>query len=275
MSKINSGLKRDTIDKFYTKSITVKKCIEHIKEYNFIKNNDLIIEPSAGDGSFLNNIKELSDFFLFFDIKPENKEIKKQDFLKWKGKNLKKYKNIHFIGNPPFGRQSSTALKFIKKACEFENTKSINFILPKSFKKNSLKNKIPIYFHLISEIDLPPNSFYLNDETFNVPCIFQIWKKKKNKRIKYQKQTPSNFCFVKKDENPDLAFRRVGVYAGKTYTDIDDKSNQSHYFIKFNNDKDIDYCIEKLKSIKFEESNTVGPKSISKQELIEKWNNFF
>jgi hypothetical protein len=50
---------------------------------------------------------------------------------------------IHIIGNPPFGRQSSTAIKFIKKSCLFCN--SLSFILPKSFKKDSLKNKVRKY----------------------------------------------------------------------------------------------------------------------------------
>ena len=54
---------------------------------------------------------------------------------------LKNYKNIHIIGNPPFGRQSSLAIKFIKKSCEFCDT--LSFILPKSFKKESLKKHFP------------------------------------------------------------------------------------------------------------------------------------
>lgn len=36
----------------------------------------------------------------------------------------------------------------------------------------------------------------------------------------------------------------------------------------------VDENMEKLKNIKFETNNTVGPKSISKQELIKEFNNF-
>ena len=39
------------------------------------------------------------------------------------------------------------------------------------------------------------------------------------------------------------------------------KSFQSHYFIKFTNNKQIDENIEKLKLIKFNFNNTIGPKS--------------
>ena len=54
--------------------------------------------------------------------------------------------------------------------------------------------------------------------------------------------------------------------------DIDDKSIQSHYFIKFINNKTKEENIEKLKLLKFEFNNTVGPKSISKPELINEFN---
>ena len=46
---------------------------------------------------------------------------------------------------------------------------------------------------------------------------------------------PQGFTFVKKTENPDISFRRVGVNAGAIDSDIHTKSIQSHYFIKFTN----------------------------------------
>lgn len=78
--------------------------------------------------------------------------------------------------------------------------------------------------------------------------------------------------FVKKTENPDISIRRVGVNAGIIDQNIDQKSIQSHYFIKFTNDKTIADNINKLSVISYEFNNTVGPKSISKQEIICKFN---
>jgi hypothetical protein len=63
-NKQKKGLNRNTIDKYYTKDIVVDLCINHFKKYIEINSNDLIIEPSAGNGityymyftkSFLNN----------------------------------------------------------------------------------------------------------------------------------------------------------------------------------------------------------------------------
>jgi predicted RNA methylase len=297
----SKGLNRNIIDKYYTKETAVNLCLEFIKNNMQINKDDLIIEPSAGNGSFINGIKSLSDNYKFYDLEPENDEIEKQDYLSYNYDNNecifkpfcisnterltslslkkadevgvsigKRCNKIHVIGNPPFGRQSSLAIKFIKKSCEFCD--SFSFILPKSFKKNSLKKKIPLNFHLIFEIELPDNSFLVDGVECNVPCIFQIWEKKIENRDTVKKIEPLNFCFVKKTENPDISFRRVGVNAGFIDKAIDKKSIQSHYFIKFTDSNLINEKIKKLSAIKYDFNNTVGPKSISKQELIFNFN---
>jgi hypothetical protein len=263
----DTGLDRNTIDKYYTNSNTVIKCLSIFKEEIKINDNDIIIEPSAGNGSFINDINKLNGLHKFYDIEPENELITKQDFLKL---DIDKSKTYHIIGNPPFGRQSSMAIKFIKKASTF--AKSISFILPKSFKKDSMKNKIPDNYHLIREIDLDNDSFVLNDKPYNVPCIFQIWLKQDIKREKIAVYEPYKYKFVKKNESPTISFRRVGVNAGKIDILIEDKNEQSHYFIQFNDDVSINIVIDELKKIKFPDNNTVGPRSISKQELIIRFN---
>ena len=138
-----------------------------------------------------------------------------------------------------------------------------------------MKKHFTNHFHLIYETDLLDNSFLVNGIEANVPCVFQIWEYKTTLRDTIAKLEPLDFKFVKKNDTPDISFRRVGVNAGTIMTDIDYKSEQSHYFIKFTNneeDNDIDETIEKLKKIKFDFNNTVGPKSISKQELILEFN---
>ena len=166
-----TGLNRDTTDKFYTVSSTVEICINLLKKNIKIEKNDLILEPSAGNGAFINEIKKLTKNFRFYDILPENQEIIKQDFLKF---NEKFNQKVHILGNPPFGRQSTLAKKFIKKSCEIADT--ISFILPKSFKKESFKKTFPLNYWLKAEIDLPDNSFLFGGNPHSVKCIFQIWE---------------------------------------------------------------------------------------------------
>jgi hypothetical protein len=270
-TKQAKGLNRNPIDKFYTKDSVVKSCLNLVKKYIEINTDDLIVEPSAGNGSFITGIKSLTRNFRFYDLEPDNDEIIKQDYLLYNCGIIKNtFSKIHIIGNPPFGRQSSLAIKFIKKSCEFCN--SLSFILPKSFKKDSLKKTFPLNFHLIFEIDLPDNSFLVDGVEHNVETVFQIWEKKDILRTTIKNDEPLNFAFVGKTENPDISFRRVGVNAGVIDTRIDNKSIQSHYFIKFKNGNDNN--IDKLKAIQFNHNNTVGPRSISKQELIKEFNKY-
>ena len=276
-TKQTKGLKRNTIDKYYTKSDVVDTCLSIVTKHISIDPSDLIIEPSAGNGAFIGGIKGLSTNHIFYDLEPENAEIIKQDYLELdyskfttiNGINGNNNNKIHIIGNPPFGRQSSLAIKFIKKSCEFCN--SVSFILPKSFKKDSMKNKFPLEFHLVFEEDLPDKSFLVDGAEHTVPCIFQIWEKKSYNRTAVEKLEPTGFVFVDKNDNPDISFRRVGVNAGTIDTNIDSKSVQSHYFIKLTNGKSVNENIQLLSEITYGFNNTVGPKSISKPELIKEF----
>ena len=267
-----TGLKRDTIDKFYTKQNVAQNCSNIAQQLLNIDNKiDVVIEPSAGNGVFINSLTNICSNCLFYDIQPEHELIITQDYL------LLDYLNIlipdlntryHIIGNPPFGRQSTLAIKFIKYSSQYCD--SISFILPKSFKKDSMQRHFPLQFHLIYQCDLEPNSFLINSsEEKDVPCVFQVWKKEKYNRKTVDKIEANGFKFVKKDEDPDISFRRVGVNAGKIdKNNLNDKSIQSHYFIKFNDNIDKKDIITKISQIQYTNNNTVGPQSISKQEII-------
>jgi len=271
----STGLKRRPIDKYYTSQNIVNKCIDLIKENINIQENDLCVEPSAGNGAFINIIKSLFKNYKFYDLEPENSEIIKQDYLEYDYNTIigEKFNKTHIIGNPPFGRQSSLAIKFIKKSAEYGD--SISFILPKSFKKDSLKKHFPLHFHLEHEYDLPKDSFIVDNKSYDVPCVFQIWIKKNTQRSVPKKLTPNKYTFVKKEIEHDISFRRVGVYAGKVDRDTEKKSFQSHYFIKFDNPL-TDGLFNKLSNINYScKDNTVGPRSISKQELIKEFNKIF
>ena len=259
-----TGKNRNTIDKFYTNPDVVNKYIDKFKPY--IEKGDLIIEPSAGCGTWTTPLHMFN--LIAFDIQPEGEGIQQMNFL---DVDLYAFEsNLHFIGNPPFGRQSSLAKKFIKHICSCDKTKTIAFILPKSFKKDSMQKVFPPNYHLEYQDDVGKDAFLANGKSYDVPCVFQIWKKRINERYIPEKLKPKGFKFVKKSENPDYSLRRVGVYAGKISIDIEDKSEQSHNFIKL--EQNNDDFMEKYNTIEWKHDNTVGPKSISKQEFIKEIN---
>lgn len=272
----NTGLNRVTIDKYYTKKDVVTDCVQLIKSNIYIdRENDLIIEPSAGNGAFVDDLRKLCNHCDFYDIQPDHESIEEQDYLELivDIETHMMHPQIHVVGNPPFGRQSTHAIKFIKKSVEFCD--SISFILPRSFKKDSMKKHFPLDFHLVLEKDIPSESFLVDGKSHDVPCIFQIWEKRETKREKPQKHKPYGYEFVKKEGEHDISFRRVGVYAGAIDTNTENKSSQSHYFIRFQSDTGscLEQMMDELKSIDFGcKDNTVGPRSISKQELMKEFN---
>lgn len=269
MEKRDQSEKQDTgkfrtnmKDQFYTNETVAKSCINNIINILPYTSKYIWIEPSAGNGAFLNNVPTSYEK-IGIDIEPQAKDIIKQDYLKWLPP---KDKDIIIFGNPPFGRQSSLAKSFISKSCEF--AKVIAFILPKSFTKPSMFNVFDLKFHLIHSTELEKDSFVINGSKYDVPCVFQIWQKNNTDRIIEAKVEPNGFQYVKPSENYDIVFRRVGGLAGKCYkNDGTDYSIQSHYFIKFNDNvvHFIDNIIEKINNHIFP-NNTLGPRSLSKSE---------
>jgi predicted RNA methylase len=268
-----TGLLRNTIDKYYTKPEIAALCLEHVKRVlNPSYTNDCIIEPSAGNGVFIPGIQQLVQRSRFYDLHPENPDIVQQDYLLLAPEEGSppggEGGRVHVIGNPPFGRQSSMAIKFIKKSAEFCDT--ISFILPKSFRKDSMKRAFPRIFHLLFECDIPQNSFLVDGQEHDVPCIFQIWERLAHERALTEKCVPAGFEFVAKTDQPDISFRRVGMNAGAIDVACSEKSEQSHYFIRFDDRADLEIILNAV--FEYDFNNTVGPRSISKQELIAKFN---
>lgn len=250
---------KSNLDKFYTKE---ELAIDLINKVNIDESTKIIVDPCCGDGSFYLNINFNK---IGIDILPDIEGVIKHDFLTWDYKTLNyKSNEVVVISNPPFGKQGSLALKFIKRASLFSDT--IAFILPLSFAKVSMKNKIPEFFHLEYEEILPDDSFLLEGENYDVKCVFQIWKKKQTKREIIKNENETGFKYTKDKTKAHLAIRRVGVYAGRSFIDCLDKSEQSHYFIVLDDLNKIDYLIKKLNDSKWVDL-TVGPRSISKGEL--------
>ena len=104
------------------------KILKVSKDKVDIKPNDIYLEPSAGNGSFIPYLKD--NKYVAYDIEPESEEIIKQDFLLFEPE----YKDYIVIGNPPFGKRSRLAIDFLNHATSM--AKVIGFIIPKSVFKS-------------------------------------------------------------------------------------------------------------------------------------------
>ena len=108
MTLINrSNIKsKETLGQFLTPNNIVTNCLSNIS-----LDQDLIIEPSCGNGSFLNQIynKQVLGIELdkiLFDQYNGKYTIVNCNFYDWNAldisNNYKNISSIHFIGNPPF-----------------------------------------------------------------------------------------------------------------------------------------------------------------------------
>lgn len=256
---------KDKYDRFYTKNHVAIKCIQLINRIYGLEEFDCIIEPAAGDGAFSRYLIQS----IAYDIAPDpaDPNINCADWFEVDKSQFSDFENILVIGNPPFGEQSRLAIDFFN-SCGFANV--IAFIMPLSFKKKSMMNRLDLRFHLRAEIDLDPQSFTLYGDDYAVPCVFQVWEKRYEPRQKYKKKTTTDlFEFVDKDE-ADFRVARVGGSAGKASYDLDYSPN-SNYFIKATTPVvSAEQLYDLINEIKFPSVEwTVGPKSLSKTELIE------
>ena len=247
--------RKNTNDMYYTKKDVAKECIEIVKQEIQDSDSYQWVEPSAGSGAFL------VDGCVALDLEPKNSRIIKQDFLTYVPQFDKK---ILIYGNPPFGKQSSLAKKFIKHATSFADV--VAFILPRSFVKPSMNNVFPNCFHCSYSKELEKDSFEVNERSYDVPCVFQIWVKKDTERDREVKVEQLGFMYVKQTDSYDLTIRRVGVNAGTAKEKSEKVSAQSHYFIKLDNVEKREEVIQKINAHTFP-TNTVGPRSLSKNEI--------
>jgi hypothetical protein len=163
------------LDKFYTIPAISEKCLDAIGTKYDWKKWDLVVEPSAGNGSFLSKIPTTKK--VGFDIAPEHADIIKKDFFEYQPP--LGLTNILVVGNPPFGRVSSLAVKFFNHSAEWCSV--IAFIIPKTFRRISLQNRLHRKFHLVHDDEIPsdPCSF---SPRMQVKCCFQIWEKRAEDR---------------------------------------------------------------------------------------------
>lgn len=254
-------MKSKVLDQFYTRKEVAKQCFAFLKKTLTnklgLEGPYYWLEPSAGTGAFFNLLPEENR--LGIDLDPQVDGIISSDFLDY---DLPRTDYIT-VGNPPFGKNASLALKFINKAAA--HSQVVAFIVPKTFKKESLVNRIDSSLHLAAELPLIENAFVFNEKDYAVPCVFQVWVKKQTPRIKWKSAlTHKDFSFVKREE-ADIAFQRVGVNAGRVKKEFNNVAASSHYFIKASPE-----VVRNLESIDWNrvKHNTAGNPSISRGELV-------
>ena len=259
------------LDKFYTNSDTVDLCMKKVYEKYKPEEFNLTIEPSAGNGSFVDKIIGNR---IALDISPERYDIIKQDYFDF----LPQLDKILVVGNPPFGKVSSLAVKFFNHSAKFADV--IAFVVPRTFRRVSIQNRLSLDFVLVDDITLP-----IKPCCFSVPvdvkCCFQIWERVRTPRECVNlPMNHEDFEFLKlgkKDEHgqptvpmdADFAIRAYGGACGEIKEDIKNLSAKSWHFIKSNSKVSKEDLITRFKKLDYSMStDTSRQNSIGRSDLV-------
>ena len=256
-------------DMYYTQPQTVSRCLAHLRESLPLDGIDLFLEPSAGAGAFL---AEMPSPKRGMDTQPMSSGIETADYLAWWPET--ETGAIAVVGNPPFGRNGAGAVKFFNHSAGFADI--IAMIMPASFSKDSMQNRLSMDFVLVSEMRLQKEPFLVEGKPYRVNAVFQVWRRSATPRVAVKAVTKhDDFAFVATKEEADFAMRRVGGVAG-AIIEITPKacgkkglSSESNYYIKAVN------CTPaalkaRLKSLDFEEvrSQCAAIPTISKPDIV-------
>ena len=257
-----------SLDQYYTSPEIAKGYVDQVVAR--WKNKDvLFIEPSAGAGAFSTPLIKSGFDVRAIDIEPMADNIDRVDYLNTHDLFKTDHSSIVVLGNPPFGKNSSTAVRFFNHSAIYAD--EIAFILPRTFRKMSIQNRLHEKFHLASDNDIEKGAFLLNGNSYDVPCAWQIWVRKSTNRAITPIPCINHLLEYTDQQNASFAMRRVGFYAGRIIEKkINNLSRSTHYFMK---DLKPD-VIKVLRSINWTDitKQTAGVRSLSKPEIAYRLN---
>ena len=286
------------LDQFYTRQESANAAIELLLDLipQLLSTKARWIEPSVGNGAFYNAVchKLTPHAFDAIDIDEKRKMLQgvpasvrqlTVNFMDYNA--VESEEKCICVGNPPFGKNASLALDFINHAEKFCDV--IAFILPNSFHKLSIMNRVSRNLHLISKKAVKKDAFIYEKEVVHVPSTWFVFVHRKckwttaintqnlrelivpypveSKYITFQANGPTN--------ETTFMIQRVGMAAGKVTLNREEwkgkETSKNFYFVIIHfehikcaeavrNDFDLQHIKEK--------HWTAGMPSISKSEVV-------
>jgi hypothetical protein len=294
-------------EQFFTNYETARRLANWIKEQEWYPSITRTIEPSAGDGAWLDIGLQVDEAY---DIEPMHARVTKvDDWLTYdpgevRGKTL-------YVGNPPFGRMGKLAKAFMNHCAKTGDY--IAFILPASMAKVTQIRQIDPHLHLIHQEDLLDETFRFERDGKVVSTVFQVWERRRELRVDPRKRTAcSDFSFETTSEvtfesiasqiiakgldkglrneivgllkesfsqrpaevpkGVDIAICTHGSGVGKVFPkNFNSKSTRTHRFINIDNDNlTKEELTKRLRSLDYESiyKYSTGATCVSKEEIV-------
>ena len=163
-------------EQYYTPEETVKECMRLVDE---VKVGGVYLEPAGGTGMFVRELEKRGKV-ISYDIEPKAEGIQRtENFL---SEDISQYSEVITVTNPPFGRANSLCVPFFNKCAEVSEV--IGFLVPKSWRKWSVMNRLDRRFHLVSDTEMEVDYDYEGVQTSKgrLKTVFQVWARREYDR---------------------------------------------------------------------------------------------
>lgn len=223
------GNRRKTgVEQYYTPKNLALKLSSKVVERTGLER--WFLEPAGGNGSFVTALEQLGAKEIeAVDLYPKHPRVKRADFLDYQlvGEGLVT------ISNPPFGRNNSLSIPFFNRAAN--HSEFIAFLVPRSWRKWSVQNRLDRRFHLISDEDVAVNYETDSGERIgannDLRTCFQIWQRRPELRG-VVRVTDNHLVAKCRPEEADLAIRVFGFGCGRSYRDFPRVPNTTLMFLR-------------------------------------------
>jgi len=224
-------------EQFYTPPTTASWVVERVLELAPEARTKVWLEPSAGSGAFIDALAQVGiDNVLAMDIEPAHPAVRKKDFLTWRPT----ANDVVSIGNPPFGRNNSLSIPFFNKCAQFSST--IAFIVPRSWRKWSVTNRLSMDFTCIFDEDLSINyvdvfgaDVYAKN---NLRTCLQVWNRTEVPRERVR-ILDNGFVEKVSPQEADIALKVFGYGCGTVLTEFARVPNTTLMFLKVNDGRAV------------------------------------
>ena len=250
-------------EQYYTPRALANNLVLKVKALIPDFSSRTVFEPAGGTGAFVEAAAAAgAGIVLSVDIEPKHVEVAKADYLATE----LKLQNAVTISNPPFGRNNSLSIPFFNRAAD--HSEFIAFIVPRSWRKWSVINRLDRRFHLVLDEDLSID--YVDDadtqlsKKNNLKTCFQIWQRKTELRDIVKIEDHGYITKVRPEE-ADVALTVFGFSCGKLNTEFERKANTTRMFLRLNHPK----ALNALKTADFQRfyRNTAYTEALSFQEI--------
>lgn len=226
-------------EQFYTPKSVANEILTRVLKVTKTSNQVTFLEPAAGSGAFVEAAKA-NGFtnVIAMDIEPKHPEVVKANFLERKPK----LEHGLCVTNPPFGRNNALSIPFFNKAAEHCDT--IAFVVPRSWRKWSVLNRLDRNFALIDDWDLNIDYVDENEEQVhgigNLRTCVQVWQRVAGYQRNLIKIEDLGLFEKTTPEKADLAFTQFGYGCGSFTLDFPKTPNTTKAFLRLTHPRTLE-----------------------------------